>query len=72
MGGGTINTFDGYSHVITGGPCTYVLAVDRSIEKMVVYGIYDSLRGGSYANRLKNVAIFLGKTSYVIVENSNF
>ncbi|XP_063680485.1 mucin-2-like [Bolinopsis microptera] len=69
IGGGAIMTFDGYSHSITAGPCTYALTLDRSISKLVVYGVFESYRGGKYANRLKEVAIYVDKTSFVLGED---
>ena len=61
IGGGTITTFDGYSHTLTGGPCTYVLALDRTVSKLVVYGTFSSHKGGKFANRLINVALYMGR-----------
>ena len=63
VGGGTITTFDNYTHTLTAGPCTYALTLDRSISKLVVYGVFESYKEGKFANRLKEVAIYVDKTS---------
>lgn len=69
VGGGTIMTFDGYSHTLTAGPCTYALTLDRDISKLVVYGSFESYKGGKFANRLKEIAIYVEKTSLVLGED---
>jgi len=69
IGGGTIRTFDNYTHTLTAGPCTYALAIDRSISDLVVYGVFDSYRDGRFANRLKEVAVYVQKTSLVLGED---
>ena len=58
-----MTTFDGYSHTLTAGPCTYALALDRSVSKLVVYGVFESHKGGNYANKLSYVAIYVDRTS---------
>jgi len=69
VGGGTIMTFDNYTHTLTAGPCTYALTLDRSISDLVVYGVFESYRDGRFANRLKEVAIYVDKTSLVLGED---
>lgn len=69
VGGGTLRTFDGYSNTLTAGPCTYALALDKSISKLVVYGVFDSHNDGKYANHLSSIAVYIDRTALVLGED---
>lgn len=66
VGGGTFRTFDGYTHTLTSGPCTYVIAMDRSVRKMVVYGTYVAEKQGKFANRLQSVSLYFDRATLVL------